>query len=71
MPAQVTADLQYSVGPFNPVIRSEWDALREHDVVFLLSVRGPPPGATLEQLQAMPFCERFGITSVRGGEVSE
>lgn len=70
VPSEVRADLQYSVGAFNPLIRSEWDSLREHDVVFLVAVQGPPQGLSADALSKLPFMERYGITAVRGGTVS-
>jgi Intron-binding protein aquarius N-terminus len=70
VPSEVRADLQYSVGAFNPLIRSEWDSLREHDVVFLVAVQGPPQGLSAEALSKLPFMKRYGITAVRGGTVS-
>ncbi|KAG5175145.1 hypothetical protein JKP88DRAFT_172740 [Tribonema minus] len=71
VPAEVRADLEYTVAALSPLVRAEWDALREHDVVFLLALHGPPPDATPAQLAQLPFVERYGLMAVRGGEVVE
>ena len=55
-------------------IRSEWDETKQHDVLFLLTVR-PPDQAELALMQQdgkEPHpAERFGLTYVRGCEVIE
>ena len=59
-------------------VRSEWDQLREHDVLFLLSI-APPSAATLASWNAAdPSTESapkphqlYGLTHVRGCEVIE
>jgi intron-binding protein aquarius len=38
-PTAVTAEVTYSVSSYRSHIRSEWDAMKEHDVLFLLSIR--------------------------------
>lgn len=41
-PASVTAELTYDLAGFRRFdVRDEWDELKEHDVVFLLSVQPP------------------------------
>ena len=55
-------------------IRSEWDETKQHDVLFLLTVR-PPDQAELALMQQdgkEPHpAERFGLAYVRGCEVIE
>ena len=55
-------------------IRSEWDQMREHDVLFLLSIV-PPDSATLASWQASGTPAKpdqlYGLTHVRGCEVIE
>lgn len=55
-------------------IRSEWDQIREHDILFLLSIT-PPDAVTLARWQtteAQPKPdELYGLTHVRGCEVVE
>jgi intron-binding protein aquarius len=51
-PARVTAELAFSLRECSPALRREWDALREHDVVFLITVRSPvPPGTHADALR--------------------
>lgn len=55
-------------------VRGEWDELKQHDVVFLLTVR-PPDQATLAMLRAdgaepSPI-DAHGLIYVRGAEVIE
>ena len=55
-------------------VRGEWDDMKQHDVVFLLTVR-PPDQATLAQLRsegAEPSpADTHGLVYVRGAEVIE
>ena len=54
--------------------RSEWDQTKQHDVLFLLTIR-PPVQAELALLQQdggeLHPAERFGLAYVRGCEVLE
>lgn len=53
-------------------IRSEWDETKQHDVLFLLTIR-PPDQAELAVLQQggaeLHPAEKFGLAYVRGCEV--
>jgi intron-binding protein aquarius len=50
-PAAVTAELTYDLSAFRRGdVKDEWDELKEHDVVFLLSIRPPND------------CERAGMS---------
>ena len=60
-PAAVTAEVDFHVGSFRPDIRQEWDALRQHDVLFLLTVAGPQAGGG-------PL-GKVGLKHVRGCEL--
>ena len=55
-------------------IRSEWDETKQHDVLFLLTLR-PPVQAELALLQQdgteLHPAEKFGLAYVRGCEVLE
>lgn len=58
-------------GQLGAEIRSEWDDLKEHDVVFFLTVRPPlahEKAAMGEQGDNVPFPQRYGVVSVRGAE---
>ena len=55
-------------------VRSEWDEAKQHDVLFLLTIR-PPDATEVAQLrtqgsQLNPM-ELYGLTYVRGCEVIE
>jgi len=41
VPGQVRAEAQINLLPFRGDVRGEWDAMREHDVVFLITVASP------------------------------
>jgi intron-binding protein aquarius len=43
VPAGVKAEIVVDLAPFPSHLRAEWDALREHDVLFLLTLQGPDP----------------------------
>jgi len=55
-------------------VRGEWDELKQHDVVFLLTVQ-PPDQATLAMLRADGAepspADAHGLIYVRGAEVIE
>ena len=55
-------------------IRSEWDETKQHDVLFLLTIR-PPDQAELALMQQDGHephpAEKFGLAYVRGCEVME
>ena len=38
-PSSVTAEVTFSISSYREQIRSEWNALKEHDVLFLLCIR--------------------------------
>jgi len=73
-PSFVKADVSFSLARFNEGIQREWDALRPHDVLFLVSLQPeaklasePPP-----EIDADPqaFCAYYGIKAVRGCEIT-
>ncbi|KAH1235389.1 RNA helicase aquarius [Glycine max] len=70
-PSSVTAEVTYSVSSYRAHIRSEWDALKEHDVLFLLSIRPlfEPLSAEEEDKASVP--QKLGLQFVRGCEVIE
>lgn len=58
-----------------PDVRSEWDEAKEHDVLFLLTIR-PPDATELARMRtqgaaALNPMELYGLTHVRGLEVIE
>lgn len=73
-PADVTADIVIDTSNMRGDIRSEWDETKQHDVLFLLTIR-PPDQAELAVLQQgggeLHPAEKFGLAYVRGCEVLE
>lgn len=62
-PASVTAELVIDLAEFRRGdVRSEWDELKEHDVLFLLTVQ--PPAA--KELAALAEAGETGIAATAG-----
>eukprot|EP01064_Diplonema_japonicum_P036639 TRINITY_DN8313_c0_g1_i2.p1 TRINITY_DN8313_c0_g1~~TRINITY_DN8313_c0_g1_i2.p1 ORF type:complete len:1319 (+),score=327.48 TRINITY_DN8313_c0_g1_i2:52-4008(+) len=64
-PAHVRADVHYTLGRVARSlqnVRSEWDALRMHDVLIFVTLGRPEPNSPDER-------RRLGVETVRGGEV--
>lgn len=73
-PAAVTADIVINTAGLRGDVRSEWDEVKQHDVLFLMTMDPPEPSdiARLSEAGATPSpAERFGLTCVRGCEVLE
>ncbi len=73
-PATVTADIVINTAGLRGDVRSEWDEVKQHDVLFLMTIDPPEPAdvARLSEAGAAPSpAERFGLTCVRGCEVLE
>ncbi|KAL2898346.1 RNA helicase aquarius [Bienertia sinuspersici] len=70
-PAAVTATVTYSISSYRSHIRSEWDALKEHDVLFLLSIRPSFEPLSSEEAAKATVPQRLGLQCVRGCEVIE
>ena len=68
-PARVTADLALDTAGMRPEVGAEWDGLRQHDVIFLLTVRAPPPGVSGDA--SLTPDRRYGLAYIRGAEVVE
>ena len=67
-PARVRADVGFQLGRFTNVIRNEWDGLRKHDVLFLVSIQANE-SSTDELKEGQDFRQHFGIKSIRGAEI--
>ncbi|KAI8344483.1 hypothetical protein BC941DRAFT_10831 [Chlamydoabsidia padenii] len=67
-PSRVTADVSYNVSKYSKVIRAEWDSLRKHDIVFLLTIQ-PHDNTSTPYKEGDDFRKHFGIKYIRGGEV--
>ncbi|KAL6650047.1 hypothetical protein ACP70R_014271 [Stipagrostis hirtigluma subsp. patula] len=70
-PSAVTAEVTFSISSYRPQIKSEWDALKEHDVLFLLSIRPSFEPLSPEEAAKSTVPERLGLQYVRGCEVIE
>ncbi|ONI20706.1 hypothetical protein PRUPE_2G030100 [Prunus persica] len=70
-PAAVTAEVTFSVSSYKAQIRSEWNALKEHDVLFLLSIRPSFEPLSAEEDGRASVPQRLGLQYVRGCEIIE
>ncbi|BFG20393.1 hypothetical protein CerSpe_066670 [Prunus speciosa] len=70
-PAAVTAEVTFSVSSYKAQIRSEWNALKEHDVLFLLSIRPSFEPLSAEEDGKASVPQRLGLQYVRGCEIIE
>lgn len=66
-PARVRADVTVNLN-LRPEIKQEWEALRKHDVAFLITVR-PPFKIGTPYSKSDPFIPQVGLTFVRGCEI--
>ncbi|XP_050234237.1 uncharacterized protein LOC126682560 [Mercurialis annua] len=70
-PSSVTAEVTFSMSSYKAQIRSEWNALKEHDVLFLLSVRPSFEPLSSEEAGKATVPQRLGLQYVRGCEIIE
>ncbi|KAG1115092.1 hypothetical protein G6F42_014025 [Rhizopus arrhizus] len=67
-PSRVRADVGFDIQKYSKTIRNEWDNLRKHDVLFLLTIE-----ATEESSNKLKddedFRQHYGIRHVRGCEI--
>jgi len=71
-PSEVRAEATVSLAGCRPEVAAEWNALRKHDVVFLLTLEATVEegGAPSADASAAPFPQRVGLVCVRGAEVA-
>ncbi|CAB4411822.1 unnamed protein product [Rhizophagus irregularis] len=69
-PSRVKADISFDIGRYTESIRNEWDSLKQHDVLFLLTIHAHD-GTAEKYNDAMPFRQHFGLKYIRGCEVSD
>ncbi len=74
VPCEVRAIVEVDLNKLAPHIRAEWDLLREHDIVFMMSMTEPKraadePTASVRKDVARQMRARDSIVSVRGAEV--
>ncbi|GMH36875.1 hypothetical protein BSKO_04748 [Bryopsis sp. KO-2023] len=73
-PASVLAEVTFDTTGLRGEIRSQWDDLKQHDVVFLLTVRPPEEEAAASMYsdgQEPDPRQKYGLAYVRGCEVIE
>ncbi|KAK4372375.1 hypothetical protein RND71_007759 [Anisodus tanguticus] len=70
-PSAVTAEVTFSISSYKSQIRSEWNALKEHDVLFLLSIRPSFEPLSAEEAANATVPQRLGLQCVRGCEIIE
>ncbi|GFP96301.1 intron-binding protein aquarius [Phtheirospermum japonicum] len=70
-PSAVTAEVTFSISSYKAQIRSEWNALKEHDVLFLLSIRPSFEPLSAEEAAKATVPQKLGLQYVRGCEIIE
>ncbi|XP_030465528.1 uncharacterized protein LOC115684792 [Syzygium oleosum] len=70
-PASVTAEVTFSISSYRAQVRSEWNALKEHDVLFLLSIRPLFEPLSADEASKASVPQRLGLQFVRGCEIIE
>ncbi|KAL0740229.1 hypothetical protein Bca4012_081742 [Brassica carinata] len=68
-PASVTAEVTFSIKSYRTQIRSEWNSIKEHDVLFLLCIRPSFEPLGAEEAAKATVPQRLGLQYVRGCEV--
>lgn len=69
-PSHVKADITFDIGRYADTIRKEWDSLRRHDVLFLLTIEAKEE--TSERYTGrVDFKTHYGIKYVRGCELED
>ncbi|KAF7727161.1 hypothetical protein EC973_007936 [Apophysomyces ossiformis] len=67
-PAYVRADITFNVGRYTDSIRNEWDNLRKHDVLYLLTIQANDDSAN-RYTEDKDFRTHYGIKYIRGCEI--
>ncbi|KAL6557906.1 hypothetical protein OROMI_018256 [Orobanche minor] len=70
-PSTVTAEATFSISSYKAQIRSEWNALKEHDVLFLLSIHPSFEPLSAEEAARATVPKKLGLQYVRGCEIIE
>ncbi|KAF9207400.1 hypothetical protein BGZ49_000487, partial [Haplosporangium sp. Z 27] len=67
-PSMITADVTFNVRKYTDAIQAEWEAIREHDILFLLTIEAHDD--IDEQWDGkVSFRKHYGLKYVRGCEV--
>ncbi|KAK3748727.1 hypothetical protein QZH41_015674 [Actinostola sp. cb2023] len=67
-PSRVRADIAINL-VMRGEVKTEWENLRKHDIVFLLTVRPTQTTFRYKYDRTKPFREQFGLDYVRGVEI--
>lgn len=70
-PSSVTAEVTFSISSYRAQIRQEWNALKEHDVLFLLCIRPSFEPLSADEAENASVPQKLGLQFVRGCEVIE
>lgn len=67
--SNIFAEVKYSTQGMNSYIRKEWQELRQHDVVFLISFKKNENAIEGKKEEDLTFFEKYGVQYVRGAEI--
>ncbi|KAF9919175.1 hypothetical protein FBU30_011136 [Linnemannia zychae] len=67
-PSLITADVTFNVRKYTEAIQAEWEAIREHDILFLLTIEAKEESYE-EWDGRISFREHYGLKHVRGCQV--
>ncbi|EDO34933.1 predicted protein [Nematostella vectensis] len=67
-PSRVRADVTINLN-MRGEVKAEWEVLRKHDIVFLLTVRPVQTTPRYKYDRSKPFREQYGLEYVRGAEI--
>ncbi|XP_071735864.1 uncharacterized protein [Rutidosis leptorrhynchoides] len=70
-PSSVTADVTFSISSYGHHIKKEWNALKEHDVLFLIAIRPSFEPLSADEAENATVPQRLGLQFVRGCEIIE
>nr|XP_043623810.1 RNA helicase aquarius [Erigeron canadensis] len=70
-PSSVIAEVTFSISSYRAQIRTEWNALKEHDVLFLLCIRPSFEPLSDDEAANATVPQKLGLQFVRGCEVIE
>lgn len=67
-PSVVKGDISVTLG-LQSLIRKEWEAMRKHDVGFLIGIEAISKKPTWKYDKNLPFKEQYGVKFIRGCEI--
>ncbi|KAI1313886.1 hypothetical protein EDD11_002421 [Mortierella claussenii] len=68
-PSLITADVTFNVRKYTAAIQAEWEAIREHDILFLLTIEAHDDIDEQWDGNKISFRKHYGLKYVRGCEV--